>query len=767
MVASTGSVNVVTTPPLLPTYQWRRGFAPIAGATSQTYTLQAADADSIIDCVVTATNSGGTTTRTAAATVGTIPVSGWTELTPSADSRLIYVSADGDDVAAAGVKGRGYYLPSDDEIGADPTNPTGPIVAYRTHFEAAKRVRLSACVGEDANGFPTYGSGGPGGFPDWILLRRGDAFTENPVFNHPNSGVATSYNLGALLGGPEQPNQGWRQDQNRIHLGTGDHRGRSASEPAVVTAWGNPSDPRPVVSGYTIGGRARHLRIVSVDAGMFKWGWSSGGSAGDLLIEDCKAKHLTSISLVNASYANGITLRRCAVSGWWEPSSNSEGWLVASDDAKVVIEECVFDRNGYRQDPFDATTWTASARSDAFVAAGTGAQPLRNARDRNLYLSAYDSIALRGCIVSRGGGGSSVQMREGGIAERNLFLWNETALSMSHPQSRQERHKGSIAKDNVVLHDDCFLPPASSWGAGITVGGASNDLAVNDGNIVAHFHRGNNGGQSIGLLGKSPYYQGGELTLPPSKVLNGIVKDNAVYRQFGGAGIMVMGAVHTNGVLGASITGNAIATGELLSMQGDTAKPAEFTYSGNKFFVASGTGSFRWGWYSADRSDNDYRYGTWSSGNFSQWQAAGYDTDATITNDFEAFKTAVGWTEPERDIVLYMESVDPTYVVNEDVYVDEDATVKQASRQKVWEVLSNGGNAATAMSVERAKLTARRYHAFITFIKRAKENRKSVWDPRWTAESVNNYIRAGFGKPAVTGDYDSRLLADRLLDYTT
>jgi len=780
MVASTGSVNVVTTPPLLPTYQWRRGFAAIAGATSQTYTLQAADADSIIDCVVGATNSGGTTTRTATATVGTLPAAGWTELTPSADSRLIYVSNDGDDAAAANVHGRGYYLPGDPEIGADPTNPSGTIVAYRTHFEAAKRVRLSACVGEDANGFPTYGSGGPGGFPDWVLLRRGDSFTENPVFG------STEYNLGGLLGGPTSPNRGWRQDQNRIHSGTGDHRGRSVSEPAVVTAWGAPSDPRPVVNGYTVGGAARHVRVVSLDAGIIGWGWSSDGtSAGGVIIEDCRLLHVSAMSLNTMSFESGLLLRRCVVSGFFRPNNNSEGFYIRNDVAKVAIEECVFDKNGYRQDPFDATKWTASVVNINGLPEGTGAQPFRMALDRNLYLSSYESMALRGNIFSRGGGGSSVQLREGGIAERNLFIWNETALGMAHGQSRPERQKGGLAKDNVVLHDDCFLPGGSGWGAGITVGGGLDNIAVSDANIVAHFHRGNNGSQSIGVKGKPPYYdREGTLVNAPARLERGIIKDNTVYREFGGVGILVMDQNRDYGVLEAEVTGNAVSSSGtldggsstvpgMLSMQGDSSKPAEFTYSGNRFHATQPGGGFRWGW--SANANGDWRDAPWSQGDFSQWQAAGYDTDATLTSDFAAFKAAAGWTAPERDIVSYMESVDPTYEVNEDVYVDEDAAVKQANRQKVWEVLSNPAlypssvwwQARALMSEARAKLTARRFHAFVTFIQRAKENRKGAWDPRWTAEAVNNYIRAGFGKAAVTGAYDPRSLADRLLDYTT
>jgi len=66
-----------------------------------------------------------------------------------------------------------------------------------------------------------------------------------------------------------------------------------------------------------------------------------------------------------------------------------------------------------------------------------------------------------------------------------------------------------------------------------------------------------------------------------------------------------------------------------------------------------------------------------------------------------------------------------------------------------------------------AKLTARRYHAFLTFIEKARANRKGAWDSRWTAEEVNNYIRAGFGKASITGDYDTRSLDVRIAEYVT
>jgi hypothetical protein len=292
---------------------------------------------------------------------------------------------------------------------------------------------------------------------------------------------------------------------------------------------------------------------------------------------------------------------------------------------------------------------------------------------------------------------------------------------------------------------------------------------VLDSNIIAHFHRNNNGVASLSIAGK-PYYNSTKQYA--SKLMRGIVKDNAVYREFdgvgnaGGPGIMVMDDVHENGVLAAEVVNNAISAPRELSMQGNASKPADFTYSNNRFHSTLQNGWFRWNWQ--DNANGSYRTPPVTQGTFSQWQAAGYDTDATLTSDFAAFKAAAGWTAPERDIVSYMQSVDPAYVVNEDVYIDEDSSgEKQTVRRKVWEVMADPSVALNVVMTEaQAKLTARRYHAFITFIQRAKENRKGAWDERWTAEAVNNYIREGFGKPTITGPYDERPLATRLMDYS-
>lgn len=79
-------------------------------------------------------------------------VNGWTQFTASSDTRIIYVSdTDGDDATAE------FYTSTSPEVGTDPFLPSGTVKAYKT-ISAAK------------NGLRN-------GFPDWILLKKGDVFT--------------------------------------------------------------------------------------------------------------------------------------------------------------------------------------------------------------------------------------------------------------------------------------------------------------------------------------------------------------------------------------------------------------------------------------------------------------------------------------------------------------------------------------------------------------------------------------------------------------
>lgn len=695
----------------------------------------------------------------------------WTVLKPSSDSRLIYVSNEsqgGNDINARAVKNsRGYYLPSDPEIGPDPTNPIGPIVAYATPFEASKMFRGRKYSNDRADGYPNHGNA-TNPCPDWIMFRRGGEWSFDKEV--PTAWGPQIRNIGAMIGN-------WVQGKNMFSYDQGGIMGRSSSEPYVITAWGPSSEPRPIMrrTGATQGGSlllggGSHGRIVSLHidgeknastmSGHGLVGWTTAGDipnhvANDLVIEDCYING--SLGAVNIGQPNA-TFRRCVITNSWNGSGHNQGVFISNPDRDFIFEECIFDRNGYKENPNHPQTWTGkitSSLSAGELPVGTGVQPTRTWFDRNLYLSSYNSMIIRGCIISRGGGGSSVQMREGGLCERNLFIWCQQSLGIPHPESTTSRVKSSLVKKNLVLHDDHFLPPGG-WGTGFGVGGSDDDAVVVDDNIFAHFHRGTNGGESIGISGKSQ--SGTDPARIGRPLLKAIVKDNAIFHENGVGGIIVersSSQVYPYVVLEAKIVNNKISAISKLNGQGDGTRPSTFVYSGNKYHSSGNSANH----FIKQWTGSDYRiFATFSDLN--GWKSSGFDGDVnSVETSFSNFKNLVGWSAPERDIVSYMMSVDPTYVPNEDVHVDEDCLgPKQLNRQKVWQVLSTGITGSyTALPEAQSKLIARRYHAFITFINRAKANRKGAWNPNYTAEAVNNYIREGFGKEPVLGPYVSKI----------
>ncbi len=134
---------------------------------------------------------------------------GWSVFTPTPDTRILYVAAEGDDSSAE------IYKPDDSAVGADPFNPAGAIKPFADINTALKKQRP--------------------GKPDWILLKRGDSFR----------GPVTEQSLPP---------------------------GKSAAEPRLIGAYGPLSQPRPQITGRGAGFRLggphagiQHVAIVGIE----------------------------------------------------------------------------------------------------------------------------------------------------------------------------------------------------------------------------------------------------------------------------------------------------------------------------------------------------------------------------------------------------------------------------------------------------------------------------------------------------------------------
>jgi hypothetical protein len=134
---------------------------------------------------------------------------GWSVFEATPDTRILYVSSDGDDASAV------VYAPGNAAVGADPFNPRGDIQPFRDIDAALQRQRP--------------------GMPDWILLKRGDH---------------------------------WRGPVTEQSLPPG----KSRAEPRLVGAYGPLALPRPRITGkgagFRLGGPHRgtqHVAIVGIE----------------------------------------------------------------------------------------------------------------------------------------------------------------------------------------------------------------------------------------------------------------------------------------------------------------------------------------------------------------------------------------------------------------------------------------------------------------------------------------------------------------------
>jgi hypothetical protein len=611
-------------------------------------------------------------------------------------SRIVYVSSGGDDSAASrNPHGRAYYLPSDPEIGSDPTQPRGSVRAYATFGAAIKAVRLSA----DARAADTPR------YPEWILFQRGGRYDLD--------GIPLTINVSQGGPGPAR---------RRVYVAYGE---TSQSRPQLYSS-------KALASSIPLWGErgGSNVAIMSLD---FASGNLSGVDfkfgAKDVLVED---NLFRSMGAAQSGSAN-LVFRRNVAHGAHRSTGHVQG-LYLQISGKALLEQNVFDMNGYVEDPFDPSTWTASANSKLTTGdmpEGTGLQPTRTWFSRNLYLSSYEELLLVRNIISRGGGGGSVQMRIGGVAEENVFLFNHSALQVGHDQSDRSKLMNAKVSRNLVLHDDLLLPPGG-YGGGLTVAVGSEEQALVNDNVVAHFHdRKVNSQSMIGLGGISAY-----LDRPPERAKEIRVLDNAIVATRS-LPISIQSPAASDGVAGAVIESNSI-----LRMTGAGAAVLG-TQEFNGLLVGSRSGS-----------GNRYMTPGWQS--YPEWKARGLDRFSTMFSSAGEVAAAAGWRYPEerqgaggwtRDIVSYMVAIDPSFQPNDQVSVDAGVPVQKqrADAPKVMDTLTRMG-----MSVDAARLSARRYSAFLAFIERAKANRKGSWNYQYTSDALNNYIRDGFGKSAIT-----------------
>jgi hypothetical protein len=265
------------------------------------------------------------------------------------------------------------------------------------------------------------------GYPDWLLLKSGD--TWNDVF----PGIVKS--------------------------------GRSSTEPLRIGSYG--SGPRPrIVSANTVmyahsahapTGSVAHVAITDLDiVGEYTSGVPKGiellGNWSDVLVENCSIQRFaTNIAFTadpSTESFTGLRVRRCVVAEAWCTTDFAVGSYFGGING-LLIEECVMDHNGWREDVPGATPTIFG---------------------HNIYIQTNcQNVVTRGIISARAAA-TGMQQRSGGLCEDHLFLQNPLGIVMGT--------QGTIQR--CVVLDSRDVNAENPRGLGIETANSNGPFMVRD-----------------------------------------------------------------------------------------------------------------------------------------------------------------------------------------------------------------------------------------------------------------------------------------------
>lgn len=311
---------------------------------------------------------------------------GWTDFIPSADTRIVYVS-----------QSQG----NDDFDGLSPETPLRSIARGLSLLRP--------------------------GYPDWLLLRRGDAWT----------GQSFGY---------------WAQQG-----------GRSAEEPMVISYYGEMTQPRPLIrtggeSGMKVEGlnqpdhpdhrRVDYLALVGLhltpnayDGTLTdSWKirpvgirWFAGTEWA--LVEDCLIEGYGGNLTFQDGYTMSprhVTVRRNVILDAWAsdpvPLESRAQGIYVNGVRGLLIEENLFDHNGWKEESGDTGP-------DIF--------------SHSMYIQSGNwECVVRGNISARASS-HGLQLRPGGLIQQNLFL--NDGIAMFNGEGDGDGSDNQTL-DNVVIH---------------------------------------------------------------------------------------------------------------------------------------------------------------------------------------------------------------------------------------------------------------------------------------------------------------------------
>jgi hypothetical protein len=371
--------------------------------------------------------------------------SGWTIVTPSVDSRIIYVSSAGNDTN-------------------DGINQTYPV---QTITRAEELVRDS--------------------FPDWILLRCGDVWDEYiPYWRKSGRGENEPIFISSYGTGP------------RPLLRVENHSG-------FTRAGGEELRQHIFLIGVDFYNYKRDPSSSYYDSSVTSGsGFSWTGAGNNILIEDCCFRFFTgglAVQKYTGSQLTNFRLRRSIITDAYSTNSHSQGFYASHIDG-FLVEECVFDHNGWliqgtgnnaqaggAATMFNHNTYfnecnDVVVKGNMFLRASSmGNKMCSNVSDGSIGILFDNNLYVEGEIGIGIGGNTEEHSRFCNVVIRNNVMLH---IGRSSPTSRNFGWYLEISDNvNCVVSNNCFLhQPWYNNTYAVNIGGASEENILIKNNII-------------------------------------------------------------------------------------------------------------------------------------------------------------------------------------------------------------------------------------------------------------------------------------------
>lgn len=245
----------------------------------------------------------------------------------------------------------------------------------------------------------------------------------------------------------------------------------------VLGAYGSDSLDRPKIGLQTSirGLLASYLVFSSTEFSTDEASLNFEAALNHVLLEDVEAPPTldgagsSGMKIQNINEDGGVdylALRRCVVAGRWRPYGDTgyNQGIYIDDAENLLIEECVFDQNGWGADGQDG--------SEDIKAHNTYIMLGRTGRENHIF---------RGNISTRGRA-NGILAGSGGEVIANLSMQDAIGIVFGKTDNWYVQGVGGIAKHNVVLHGrDVNATDKRGWGFSVD---NANGVVLED-NIIA------------------------------------------------------------------------------------------------------------------------------------------------------------------------------------------------------------------------------------------------------------------------------------------